>query len=361
MRCEQIRDLLSPYMDDMTNEKENRLVESHLVGCQSCREELERMRVIASCLNKLEVPPCPEELAHDVRRRLLEEKSKVFSLREAHRPKRRGWIAAVVAGFALMIGMYASSVLPLGNIVVSWQDKKAEEDKKVAVIDKEPFDRIIKATGFYENDDAKFVADADKNKANNISHVEKTEPSDVGQSDSSMSSSGNKKLDVKSDDENIDVRSHDSTPKLAEQTAARIKVDDLNKSVGDVIKIAQASGAEYKISSGNMQAMSGNAVREIEITVEKNEAEVVLQQLSYIGEVKETSRSQVELTQEYNKIEAEIAAVTEELNQARDEENEAKTAELEEKLKELNAAKNELESQMNKVTLKVYLVEEVTH
>ena len=48
MRCEQIKEHLSAYMDQMTNERENQLVEAHLAECESSRQELEQLQLIHS-------------------------------------------------------------------------------------------------------------------------------------------------------------------------------------------------------------------------------------------------------------------------------------------------------------------------
>ena len=43
MKCEQIRDLLSPYIDRVTTEEEKRDVEAHIAVCAECRQEVEEL------------------------------------------------------------------------------------------------------------------------------------------------------------------------------------------------------------------------------------------------------------------------------------------------------------------------------
>lgn len=342
MRCDQIRDLLSPYMDGMTSEKENRLVEAHLAGCIFCRQELEKMQFISACLNKIEVPPCPEGLALDVRRRILEEKNKVFSLREASKPKRQGWLAAGIAGIALLVGIYINSILPVENIASLWRDKESEGDKNVAVVEKGPWSRLMNVAG--GSKDEKRVAGVDEKQVV-IDNRKNMTVADKGNGLTPAKPGSTEKKGV-------------LTTYLAEQMAAQIKVGDVDKSAEEVIKLAQANQAEYKVIDG-MQPLSGGVAKAIELSVEKDKADVIMEQLSYIGEVSSTSRSQVELTEKYNKIQEEINILNEKMAQADREGNTAARADLEKKVKELNQAKSDIEEQMAKITLKVYLVENI--
>ena len=44
MPCEVIKDLLPSYIDELTSEASNRLIEEHLSGCEACRETLNSMK-----------------------------------------------------------------------------------------------------------------------------------------------------------------------------------------------------------------------------------------------------------------------------------------------------------------------------
>lgn len=346
MRCEQIRDLLSPYMDNMTNEKETRLVEVHLAGCSACKNELEQMKLISGFLKGIEAPPCPESFSADLHKRILEEKSKVFSLREAAKPKRQGWLAAGIAGIALLIGIYASSILPLANIADLWKGKDSDSNKNVAIVDKDPLSRIIGITGISKT-----------GKDTGIISAEKGDQNGKGEN---VVADGNSGVSSKTPGNNSSKPSGTS-PYLSEQVAAQIKVGDVNKSAAEVMKLAQANGAEYRMVAGtDVEPLSGGQTKEIELRVEKDKTEAVLMQLSNIGEVTATSLGKAELTDQYNKVQEEIAALNEQIDKAKSGEDDAnKLQELEKKLRECNQLKNDLEAEMNKVTLKVYLVEEV--
>ena len=44
LNCEIIRDLLPSYIDGLTSQESNRLVEEHLESCAECREYLKEMQ-----------------------------------------------------------------------------------------------------------------------------------------------------------------------------------------------------------------------------------------------------------------------------------------------------------------------------
>lgn len=70
MGCEQIRLLLSAYLDKATAEQETRAVEDHLRNCAVCREELSQLRSLCLLLHGLKRPRPPFCLWAAIRNRL---------------------------------------------------------------------------------------------------------------------------------------------------------------------------------------------------------------------------------------------------------------------------------------------------
>ncbi|MGV2873819.1 zf-HC2 domain-containing protein [Colwellia sp. E150_009] len=58
----ELQDLLAGYLDDELTEQEVLLIEAHLVGCQDCRDDLERQRSLAHHVNKMPI----EKLTIDI-------------------------------------------------------------------------------------------------------------------------------------------------------------------------------------------------------------------------------------------------------------------------------------------------------
>jgi len=59
MKCEEINEILSSYIDGEARGDERRLVEEHLPACAGCRDLARRMRIVAAGIEKTEgvVPP----------------------------------------------------------------------------------------------------------------------------------------------------------------------------------------------------------------------------------------------------------------------------------------------------------------
>lgn len=352
MRCEQIRELLSPYVDQMTDEKENKLINAHLAKCEECRRELDYLKFICGTLGSLEHPQVPARFNEDFHKRLLEEKTSLFVAKEVKRPKRSGWIAAGVAGLAIAVGVYASSILPIGDFVASLQDKSNEEKDKPRIA----IEDIIKSIkGWNHDSDIPNIDIADNNTADGVEApvvpnqeaVEETtpEPQDI--------------------DENSD-KVPPVVPKYTNEYLAKIKVTDVGQAIDEVIQIAEANGAEYAISPNTttMQALSATNAKEVTLIIDKKKANELLEKLNAVGSAASPVRNQIELTEQYADFEDQIIT-TEGLIKAL--ESKEKLSELEnQQLKELkehliycNQEKAKLEKQLNQVVVKVYLEEDI--
>ena len=66
MNCNDIRALLSDYIDGETTPEEHRTVEEHLAHCQDCRRVLSEYRAIGGGMRALSVPLPPAGLRRDV-------------------------------------------------------------------------------------------------------------------------------------------------------------------------------------------------------------------------------------------------------------------------------------------------------
>jgi anti-sigma-K factor RskA len=108
--------LVAPYALDALDPQEEREFEEHLASCESCREELARLRETASSLAYAAPGPAPPVA---LKERILEqaraERPNVVSL-----PRRRSWTAplaaaaAVAAAAAIALGVWGAT-RPSGN------------------------------------------------------------------------------------------------------------------------------------------------------------------------------------------------------------------------------------------------------
>jgi anti-sigma-K factor RskA len=110
--------LVAPYALDALDPQEEREFEEHLASCESCREELARLRETAASLAYAAPGPAPPAA---LKERILEqaraERPNVVSL-----PRRRSWTAplaaaaAVAAAAAIALGVWGAT-RPSGNDV----------------------------------------------------------------------------------------------------------------------------------------------------------------------------------------------------------------------------------------------------
>jgi hypothetical protein len=70
MNCKQVRDNLSPYLDQVLSQEEVNLVEKHLEKCSSCRQELIDLKKTLSLIQGLPELPVPESFQIDLHRKL---------------------------------------------------------------------------------------------------------------------------------------------------------------------------------------------------------------------------------------------------------------------------------------------------
>jgi len=66
MKCENIKGLLSSYMDGMLNDEEKRMIEEHIRHCVSCSRELKELKYLNNILDSLEELEVPERFTADL-------------------------------------------------------------------------------------------------------------------------------------------------------------------------------------------------------------------------------------------------------------------------------------------------------
>lgn len=348
MRCEHIKELLSPYLDQVTDERENQLIEAHLDGCENCRQELKQLQQMHALLCNLDAPQIPESFADDLHWRLLKERRRLIVPTDLKRPRRQGWIAAAVAGLALAAGILASSFLPVGNIAHLWQDDTNKQDNhaKVAVED------IIQRFQAWRGSDEEQPGQVAEAPGTEEQVPQKNEQPVVEPPDPANNN----------DSQEQPLQIAQVEPKIADVVKSRIKVDSLAGSVDRVLAIAAASEADSTVATGTtMTAMNGSATREVTIKVPRDQVEQVLAQLSSVGSASAPMTEQVELTEQYSEAVMTFEAINEEIKKLEAlgrEEDQARIESLKQQSQYWSNKKTQIERDASVVTLKVFLVEE---
>lgn len=357
MRCEQIRDLLSPYIDNMTNEKEKQAVEAHILECAECRRELEELQAFCVALKRLDSPSVPADFSQDLHKRLIEENGRVFAAKKLKKPRKTGWIAAGVAGIALTAGIYVSSLLPpLGQIALFQDDKEKVEPKKPSMAVEDILERIKgpdydkeiiinTPVSIAENENAEVQISTD-NKENKSPE---TNPVDSGDTDTAPENA------------------QGTEPVVADIYSTRVKVNNIEESITRLIEIADNNKAEYALmpNGTTAQASSDVKAKELVLKLDSKNVEAVLSELQKIGKLSEPEYEELVLTQQLDEANRHINFLEQQLeiiksNEEISEAEQAKFEELSSELENWQQQKASLEKTVNGVTLKVYIIEEIT-
>jgi hypothetical protein len=351
MKCEHVRDLLSPYVDGMASEKENKIICSHLEICPQCRQELEHLRSLCLALHNLSAPEVPERFTEDLRRRLADEKTILFSPKKLKQPKKQGWIAAGVAGIALAAGIYASSVLPIAPMVATWQDKqnKANENKPAVAIN-EIINRIYNGK---DEDKSVDVAQAPEGTPNKAAEVNKDNPAGAPAKVSDKSVTETKQPGE------VDTRT--VTPKLADVFSTRLNVADARESLNEVVQLAQNNGWGYEYTDVAHALTGANNANGLAIKVHKNEVDNVINALGGVGKASAPMHNRVELTEQYTELENQLTTLQEKKQSLQQAESpdQAKINEIEQQIQDNLKQKAALDKELSLVTVNVYFVEDI--
>jgi hypothetical protein len=162
MKCDEIRELLSLYIDRMLDESQAREVEEHLSACSDCRKEHDDFVMISELLGETEMVPVPDEFQFRLRKALKEEKAAMIGegILAVPAKKKNHWriitsIAAVFAVGILSFGLYdhMNGFLPSGQ--------KGQEQTETAKVDSTlNFTATNPAVDQYESSDGSVVMKA---------------------------------------------------------------------------------------------------------------------------------------------------------------------------------------------------------
>lgn len=113
MKCNEIKELLSLYIDKMLDESEMKEVEEHLSACAACRKEYDDLSEMIALLGQAGMVPVPDAFGFRLEKALKEEKQNMIDAGFLSRPskKKNQWriltsIAAVFAVGVLSFGLY---------------------------------------------------------------------------------------------------------------------------------------------------------------------------------------------------------------------------------------------------------------
>lgn len=348
MRCEQMRELFSPYLDEMTSKKETELIEAHLRECPACQERLAEMKRMCILLGQIKAPQVPERFAMDLHKRLADEKIKIFAPREVMTPKKSGWLAAGVAGIALGMGILASSFMPMGAMV-ALQNLVNPDQEKPAVVDN---DRILQEW-IEKQGETQIAANLPKDLGSNTNPgtAVNKEPGQPG----SETGTGTVNVAV-----NTEVKE-----RVYDTYTAKANVASLDTAMHSIKDIAEANSAQYSIQTSNrvVTAAAATMTRVIELQVPNENVDQVLNALAGLG-IATPVKNSADFTEAYAETEKTLADIGQDIKQLEcqtnlSDEQKKQLQQLQLQQSDLLAEKQRIDKEYNFTTIQIRLVTEI--
>lgn len=345
MKCDKIGELLSPYLDSMTNEKEIRCVEDHIASCTDCRQQLEQLRLVRNAMLNLDKPEVPDTFLKDFHERISNEKLKYFGQKQIKTPQRPGWIAASVAGLALAAGIFASSFLPFGQLVANLQERNEQNKKPSSVA----IDNILENVKNHLASQSDTVTPGET-KPETVAAIDEPAAGKEAQPGTAAVSPG-KSAPLP------------QQPAAAQVFTTSVKVADIGSSMQQVVEIAGDHGGQFTTLAEpvGVQAFSGARTKAVSIKVNQEDADEVLAALNNVGAAQAAESGKLDITKSYNEAQTNINDIQAQIKdlEAKEEKNDADKAKIEE-LKRQLFQWNQKKEGLNRTTIIVNLMEEGT-
>lgn len=351
MKCEKMHELFSPYLDKMTNPKETEIIEAHLQECPKCQKHLHDMRVMCTLLKNLDAPQVPAGFAADLKKHLAQEKIKIFASKEVAAPKKPSWLVAGVAGIALSLGIFASSYMPMGAMMASLQNWINGDNGKPSVVVADN-DNILKE--FTKNNLNRSMITENIATNSENAPIVNSQPVEKGSTkpgNSTVASLNSEPIVVKE--------------RVLDKYSAKIKVDDMNDTLQELVKVADASEAKYSIqeSSQGLTASAVGSGKIVSLQVPKDKVESVINNLTALGSGVPAKES-TDFTKAYAVTEKALMELDQDINKLVSQDNlsneqQSQLQKLKETQNDLIAEKQRLDQESNLVMFEVRLVEPI--
>lgn len=141
--CEEIRELLSFYLDNELHENERKQVVKHLEGCDACKAELDQLKDMIEAIGEVEEVEMSADFGQGLHEKLVDAHSKSNLAAWPGKTNIYKWASAMVAGFVLLFAVVNSSYFEQ-LLQFSNNSKTAYvNDAHLNMVDKQAMDNIV--------------------------------------------------------------------------------------------------------------------------------------------------------------------------------------------------------------------------
>ena len=345
MKCEQISELLSAYIDQMTSVKENNAIIAHLKSCPDCRRELEELQSMTAMMHDLYTPQLPETFAQELRQHLNDEKITILKPHELKTPSKAGWIAAAVAIVALGAGIATSHFVPIDNIVALQEQPTVKETTKPSMSVEDILNRIK----IWDKEKPGNTSEGTVDVADNNQDPAGPDPETIEQPPETKATP------------EVTIEEPDSGVRIADIYSARIKVENTEEAINQVIKIADANNAQYQVvgTDSMVQAFSAGSSQMVELKVSPERVDSLIKEFESMGMIAAPMHDETVLSEEYAEALEQIKSINQQIEAAKNNEDQLQLKKLNKDLYDWTSRKTVIDDEVTMDTVRVYLVEEI--
>lgn len=352
MKCEHIQKLFSPYLDHMTSEEENNMLQDHLRNCPACKEELERLSRMCLFLSELPQPQVPEQFTEDIHRKLEQDQKKIFAPKVIHEPKKASWLVATAAGIALFIGVWVSTMLPWDPMIAKVQKLFPQEEEKTVAVGP-ILERILA-----QNNSAQVLQEDQKNTVGQVP---------AGGNKATQNPSAADKDSAQDKEAGASSTSAVTGPKQAEGYIVSLQTTDLDSASDEVQQIAQNRQASCtELYAGRMMSISSAVGRQEILTIraDQSQAGALLDDLQGMGSVAPVKNT-VDYTEEYTALNEQIQesenriGLLKSISRILTPEEELELKNLDESVQGMKQRQQEIDKYINAVEIQLFLSEPI--
>lgn len=296
MNCEEAKTYLSYYIDDMLDDTERAALQAHLDECPSCRQELADLQEVVSLLRGMEEIPLPDDFAAQLRTRLEaveREKDIVYPAPVVplwRRIARNKWVSRTIAACLLVIvgaGMvvFLQSNFRMGSAAPS-SDGAASTD--------------MAETSNYTN--------SSKPMQEQMSGMSEDAATSEGASTGAQGDYAPRSLMSAENDAAKDaVVSENSTARrIIYTTYLEMQVAAMDDAISQAAEIVEEQGG-YVISSSCNENQDGTRQwGQMTLRIPIDQYDDTVEALSTLGQVKSSSKTGQDVTQEYYDIQSRL-------------------------------------------------------
>jgi len=315
MKCTNINELMSAYIDNEINEVDKAKFEKHIAQCPQCKEEYELLKSLVLECSEIDEAELPEDFREGLHTRLMEAKAEKPSKLADFMRKNR-WTTAASAAAAVLIIAFA-----LGSFGGS---QSMEQAQSAPTAEKGKLEALYDRAGTENNasNGSMGIASAPETAPNPSAAAAPVEPPSQGIARDNVAFS--KSMPNAGVDNQVQITSEEAVAqqdrKIIKNGNASLKVENVQTRMQEITVLAEQSGGYVEssyvdnITQPDVIVQDGNKIKEtstqianMTIKIPADRFEGAFQSILAMGKVINQSTNTNDVTIQYRDLEARVA------------------------------------------------------